>query len=185
MDAAFGWLGRVIEFLFSLLPRLIIVRKTHAGVRFRNGKEALPVLPGLRIYWPIVTEIVLYPTVRQTVNLDSQTLCTIDKQIIGVAGIVIYKINNTIAFLTETYDGEDTIRDIALSAIAEVVTTNSYSHLTHNRAAVHDELTETLRKALRPFGVGVNKVTLTDMFPIHLSLATWNPAEGKYSANDE
>ena len=185
MESAFGWLGRIIEGLISFFPKPFIVRKTHRGVRFRYGNDVRVIEPGFHFCWPLVTEVTLYPVVRQTVNLDSQTLCTKDGKVVGVAGVVIYKINNIEDFLTITYDGEDTIRDMALASIAEVITTNDLAYLQANREAVHKKLINSLRSNLAPFGVGVNKVTLTDLFPILFPVAIWNPSEGKWSASQE
>jgi len=34
---AFDWIGQIVEWLGRFVPRLLIVRSTHGGVKFRHG----------------------------------------------------------------------------------------------------------------------------------------------------
>ena len=181
MDIAFGWLGQLADFLFSLFPRIIIVNPTQRGVRFKYGRHVSEITPGVRCFWPVVTEVEVYPVVRQTLNLDSQTLCTSDGRVVGVAGVVVYSVPNIIDFVTETHDGENCIRDIALMAISEVVTSNEYVYLQNDNKKVRMELRNRMGASLKRFGVSVKQVQLSDFFPLHLAIANWNPGEGKWT----
>ena len=78
METAFAWLGEIMNWFGKWFPRLLIVRSTHAGVRFRHGKKPEALMPGLRVYWPLVTEVDIIPTARQTHNLPTQALMTSD-----------------------------------------------------------------------------------------------------------
>ena len=64
MDKAFGWIGEIFQTLLRLLPWLVIVPATHAGVAFVHGHRVKKWEPGLHWYWPVVTTYRLMMTVR-------------------------------------------------------------------------------------------------------------------------
>mgnify|MGYP001561192741 CR=1 FL=1 len=193
MDAALGWIGDLIRALLSVVPRLLIVRDTYAGVAFVRGNQIRPLLPtnglwapcgpwwcrfarwqrcGIHVYWPLVTEYELASVRRQTTNLSAQYLCTSDRKPVGVSGIFVWEVADAVLLLTQCHDYEDTIRDLALAVIKEVVTGVAFDELVSFQDRIDTELTETLGEELRPFGVHTLRVTLTDLTPCR-TLAIW------------
>ena len=163
MESAFAWLGHVIEWVGSLIPRLKIVRATHAGVRFRHGKTPIEIKPGLCIYWPIVTEVDIIPVARQTHNLPSQSLTTKDGRKVVVGGVVVYSINDIVACMAKNWDVSDTINDITMCAITHVITKHDYDFIRANIAEqIQAELTKETRRKLKMYGVRVFRTALTD-----------------------
>lgn len=185
MDAALGWLGDIIRALIRFIPQIILVRSTHAGIKFKYGCNVVPIshenglllptikwrgtLPyisfihtGLHIYWPLVTEYEVVPIKRQTTNLQVQYLLTSDLKTIGVSGILVYEIRDVVKLLTECFDYEDTIRDLTLAAVKEVVIQYSLEYIQESGKEMDIELTKTLREQLRAFGVKTIRVTLSD-----------------------
>lgn len=163
MDSAFAWIGNLMEWLGAFIPRVKIVRSTHAGVRFRHGKHAKEVLPGIHIYWPIVTEMEITPVVRQTRNLPSQSLLTKDAKQVVVGGVVVYLIQDIVATLSKNWDVTDTITDVTMVAITEVITTHDLQFLLENLTGeVQKKLTQVARKKLKKYGVKVYWTALTD-----------------------
>jgi len=183
METAFGWLGDVFRFLLSLVPRIEIVRATHAGVKFKRGRDvvylgpdngiAFPIIKwvlcfpvpwlrrtGLHFYWPLVTEVEVVPIKRQTKDLDPQYLTTADNRIVGVCGILVYEVDDVVKLLTECYDYDETIRDHAVAAIKQVVCEYDAEFLQNSE--VDEELTKQLREMLEQFGVATIKVTLSN-----------------------
>ena len=47
MEAVFGWLGQLISYLSSWIPRPFLVNVTQRAVRFRRGNEPALLEPGL------------------------------------------------------------------------------------------------------------------------------------------
>lgn len=172
METAFGWVGAIIDFFGSFIPRLVIVKATHGGVAFDCGHKIRKLPPGLHFYIPLISEVIVWPTKRQTTNLSVQTLVTSDNRVIAAGGIIVYEIPDVVSFLTTTYDGEDTIKDYALSAIKRVICSTSFDDL-RAETSVDNKLTRVLRRDLNRFGVKVIKVTLSDMAPC-IVLASWN-----------
>ncbi len=163
MDAAFAWLGEIMVWLGKFFPRLVIVRSTHAGVRFRHGSNPSQLDPGLRIYWPLVTEVEIIPTARQTHNLPTQALLTSDGKKVVVSGVVVYAINDVVATIARNWDVSDTLNDISMIAITKIITTHTLDYLLqHLTDEVQDKLTHETRRKLRRYGVAVYWTALTD-----------------------
>lgn len=196
MESAFGWLGEIFSTLLNFIPQITIVRATHAGVKFKAGRTVQVLRPdngtpmpywflafgwipclwlrrtGVHFYWPVVTECEVVPVKRQTTKLVEQYLCTTDERTLGVGGILVYEVADVEKLLTECYDYEDTIQDLALTSIKSVITSHSLKTLLLKSGEVDKELTKTLRSELRPFGVKTIKATLSDLTPCRM-LGLW------------
>lgn len=163
MTGALDWFGQAIEWLGRFIPRIVIVRSTHGGVRFKHGRSAKAITPGLIIYWPLTTEVEIIPVVRQSHNMPTQALVTKDGKRVVVSGVLVFAISDILAYLSKSWDCFDTINDISMVAIAQVITTHDYSYLLENLATtIQAELTKQTRRRLRVYGVRVYRTSLTD-----------------------
>ena len=72
MEAAFAWVQQLWTFLVSLVPHLVVVRSMHGGVKYVHGHQPIALKPGLRWFWPIVTEVEVVPTLSQPLRLTHQ-----------------------------------------------------------------------------------------------------------------
>jgi len=162
MEAAFSWLGELFGLLLDFIPRWLIVKQTHGGVAFVRGKNAQLVEPGMRFFWPFWTEIILYPVVRQTMNLPQQTLTTLDGESIQINSIVVYKVDDVLKMLTLQFDIEETIRDLSLASIKTEITSRTFDEITNEQNKIDCDLTESLNEELAYYGVDIVKVALTD-----------------------
>ena len=125
MENAFGWLGSMIEWVGQLIPRIILVPPTHAGVKFVYGSRVKVLQSGLHFYWPVVTTYHLYPIVRQTNNLSAQTLMTKDNKSIIISAIIIFSVQNIEKALVKSWDIDDTVSDIAQTEIVSTITSRT------------------------------------------------------------
>lgn len=163
MDTAFAWIGQIMEWLGKLIPRLLIVRRTHAGVKFVGGSKIVELKPGLHFYWPITTEVEVMPVARQTHNLLTQVLMTKDGKSIVIGAVVIYEINNIVDALSNNWDVSDTISDVTQMAVVNVVNGWDFADLQKELGAkVENELSIETRKQLKPFGVKVIRCGVSD-----------------------
>ncbi len=160
--SAFSWLGDIFNWFGKLFPRILLIRKTHGGVAFRLGKYVKGLNPGIYVYWPIITEVVTYPTARQTTHLPTQCLMTSDGHSIVVGGIVRYKISNIVAALGEAWDIDDIITDVSLGAISIVITQKSLQQAAQDIKGIGEALTEAVKDELYEFGVEVLGVRLAN-----------------------
>jgi regulator of protease activity HflC (stomatin/prohibitin superfamily) len=160
----FQWLGDIINALLEFVPRRVIVRATHGGIRFGPRGGSTELKPGWHIWWPLIHEIDLIPVARQTINTSTQALMTLDGKQVVVGGVIIYRVNNVVqAIGKQNYDLDETVNDIFQAAIVEVITSwTSEKLLKEINGKVEEDLTDTCRKQLRCFGVYVSRAALTD-----------------------
>ena len=163
MEAAFAWIGWIFEWLGKLIPRLLIVRSTHGGVKFVGGSKVKELKPGLHVYWPVVTEVEVIPVARQTHNLVTQVLMTKDGKSIVIGAVVIYEINSIVDALSNNWDVSDTISDVTQMAVVNIVNGWDFAELQKELGAkVENELSIETRRQLKPFGVKVIRCGVSD-----------------------
>lgn len=154
----FEWLNDIVRGLLTLVPRLHLVRSTHRSVLFRYGKH-FELRPGIHCYWPITTEIVTTPVVRQTLNLTYQSLVARDGESVVLAVTVVYEISDVVAALTTTDNIVDTIQDISHAAVKRVVAVCSADELQKGRTEQGKSIDRLLRQRLQTdlasYGVNV------------------------------
>ena len=113
--------NQFIQLLVSFIPRFTVVRKTDRGVKFVRGKKVKVLEPGLRWYWPLVTEIEVVNVQRQVLKLPVQTLYTSDEKTVIAGGVVVYSIEDIYKYLVENYDAEDSIAEVAAACLRDIV----------------------------------------------------------------
>ena len=160
----FQWLSDIITALLEFVPRRVIIRSTHAGVKWRPRRGPVEMKPGWRVWWPLLTDIEVIPVARQTLNTPTQGLMTRDLKPVVVGGVVIYSINDIVKAIGKpNYDVDETVNDISQAAIVEVVTTwEMEDFLKEISGEVEKQLTESCRKQMRQYGVYIHRAALTD-----------------------
>jgi regulator of protease activity HflC (stomatin/prohibitin superfamily) len=120
--------------------------------------------PGIRVYWPLISDIEVLVVARQPINTATQSLMTKDGKTVVAGGVVIYKINDVVQAIGKAnWSPEDTAGDIAQAAIVEVVSKwNCFDLLENISGKVETQLTETCRRQLRQYGVYVTRAALVD-----------------------
>lgn len=177
MEGAFAWIGRIAEWIGQFIPKGIVIDTRHQAtkwntillrdlVRFRwDASAKVSILaPGFHVYWPVVTTVEQYPVKRQSVALAPQVVTTTDGFEVLVSGLLVYSISDLIKIQAETWDPEETIREIALSGVHDVCCRQSLDYLrTEQGKKLDTALRNEVRKDLDEYGVQVIKVTLTTM----------------------
>jgi regulator of protease activity HflC (stomatin/prohibitin superfamily) len=178
MEGALSWLGDLMQFIGKFFPRVVIITTTHAGIKFVRGHKVVVLEPGVHVYWPLVTELESYPVARQAVDLRSQTLVTMDEKTIAAGALIVYEIRDIESILAHTYDPEDTVRDVALSAVHDVLCRLTWAEI--RDSIKNDTLEKALKheayRGLTSYGVRVLRLTLTDLAPCRvIKLLNENP----------
>jgi regulator of protease activity HflC (stomatin/prohibitin superfamily) len=157
------WLSRLIDSFLSWIPRLVHVKRTHGAVIF-TGANSKEWKPGLHLYWPLISEYIELPVVRQTHNAATQVVLTDEGQSLAVSAVIVYEISDVMAALSASYEVEDTIGDVSLTSVMEVIAGEPLKELAAKQkdGRLAHELTLKARKRLRPFGVKVQAASLTD-----------------------
>lgn len=184
------WLGKIIEGILAVVPRPVLIKRTHGAVVF-TGARAKEWKPGLHILWPLISEYLELPVVRQTHNAATQVVMTAAGKPLAVSGVVVYEITDVMAALSRTYEVDDTIGDVSLTAIVEVLAGERLRELTEKLkdGKLSHELTLRTRRRLRPFGVKVVSVNLSDFATCtvlkHLGEGTAFVSNFDKSSNDQ
>ena len=155
-----GWIGELFAWFADLFPRWLIVRATESGVKFQCGKHVRVLKPGIRWYWPAFTDIETETVVRQTLNLDAQTLMTEDGKTVIASGVIVFHITDIIKFLVENFDADEAIAEVAGSALRKFVISKTVDEIQKGRAAMDNALTKETQKLLTDFGVEVEYARL-------------------------
>lgn len=165
MEAALGWIGRVVEFLISLLPHLYTVDADSRAVKYPRGVRPVEQGPGLHLYWPVVTnEPTIICTTRRTNLLNAQRLTTSDGYTVIISLGVVGRVEDVVKAVHETQDFDDDINQAALRAVTPVVLRYSWTELTE-RIVSGKFTTDVKRKAVtacRPYGYKVEEVFVAD-----------------------
>lgn len=158
----------------------MIVPSTHGWIKFGRAENVKTGGAGIVWYWPVTTELHVYPTARQTVSLPTQVITTEDDQTIAISGLLVYEIEDLEKILAHTYDPEDSVKDIATSALHDAVSHKSYTELKRlmgRRLAT--VLKAEAQRALRAYGVKVTRMTITTFAKARvLRLVQTTSAEG-------
>ena len=160
----FEWINDLIQAILKFVPRPVIIKATHGGVKWQFGSKVVEMKPGWHWWWPLVTEVSIIVTARQTLNTNTQALLTKDRQEVVCGGVLVYRIPDVKRAIGQrNWDVDTTVHDIAQAAIVEVITQWNFNDLLREiNGKVKDQLTAVCRKELRQFGVYVHKAALND-----------------------
>lgn len=175
MEGAFAWIGHIAERLGAFIPRGTILRPTDGAIKFVSFRlrwwlpapEIVVLKPGFHIWWPLASSFEIHPVVRQANDLRAQTIVTKDGKTVAVGGLIAYRVVDVQKLLAETFDPDDTIRDICLSAIHDsCIQYNLEDLLAASRTTKLDTaMRNEAKRQLEPYGVEVIKMALTDLAP--------------------
>jgi hypothetical protein len=166
MDSALAWVGQIAEWIGRFIPRLSIIKATHGGVKFVRGWKVRQLDAGMHIWWPLTTELISYPIVRQADDLRAQTLTTRDQVCIATSALIVFEVSDIKTLLSTTYDPDTTIQEIALTAVLDTLTELTWDEIRDApRRRLDIQLRSSARAALKPYGVSVIKMTLVDLSP--------------------
>lgn len=189
LDSALGWVGKIADWVGRFFPRWEVLHPAVAAVkcvgwsvRWRKYPTVRHVVQraGIVIWWPLVTEKYEWPVVQQANNLQAQTIVTTDGKTFIVAGMISFEVEDVLVLVTEVYDADDTIRDHALAAVHDACIQFSSDELlaASRNGKLDTAMRQEARARLKPLGVKVLNVRLTDLAPGRvLRLVSSQPTE--------
>ncbi len=181
MDKAFGWIGEIFQTLLRLLPWLVIVPATHAGVAFVHGHRIKKWNPGLHWYWPVATTYKLMMTVRQTQKIQSKVIMTKDRKTVIVGALVTYYVDDIVAALAHIADFASDVIERAQGAILTEVSKHTLDEVQDDRAAFNAKLNDIVGASLNGYGVQILQIQLTEFAPTKALTFNGHAAIGNYS----
>jgi regulator of protease activity HflC (stomatin/prohibitin superfamily) len=160
MSDILSLLGDLVRSLISFIPRIGICRATHGGIKFVRGWKIKKIEGGLYAFWPLTTEVVVIPVVRQCCNPPAQVLTTKDGKTVVVSPVLVVEITDVVKALGRTWDIDDLLLDIAGLAAVQLVADRTWDEL--RSGSVAEELAKKSHELLKPYGVKVTMARLTD-----------------------
>ena len=160
LGAILGWLGELIEFIISFVPRIVIVQFNERGVRYIRGKEPTEIKPGIHWYWPWCTEVEVHHVCRMVIPVESLPLETADDppRRVEVGMILTCHIVDVLKFEVENVDADESMAEAAQGALQDIVTSSTWVDL-HGETAegtrLGGKLARRMGKTLERFGVEV------------------------------
>ena len=179
MDSVLGWFGSIFEAILSFVPRIVKIRSTNRGVKFKCGKYPILWEPGLHLYIPAFSDYMDRPVVRQSIELPKQLLFTNDGKQIAIKGIVIFDIPDLFKLITETYDESEILADFAVEIIGEVISECSLAEIKTNRKKIKSTIYNRLKIDLEKYGVNVTRFSLKDTLVPDYNISIWNIDDSK------
>lgn len=159
---ALDWIGSIIEWLGMFIPRIIHIKATEEGVMYTRSKYK-KIHSGIHIYLPLWSDYYTYPVKRNTLDLPSQILLTADKQSLYIEVAVVYSIQDIVKALVDTFDLEDTIRDVAQGCVKNIISKSTLTTLQDEQEQIDKRLTKELKKELESYGIYVRKGFITNI----------------------
>lgn len=164
MATGFEWIGEALTWVADWLPRPRIVCLNEGGVQFWFGSRVRVVKPGWRLDWPAIATLEIIPVARQVLNLEPSTLTTADGHAVIAGGVVIFKVADVRKYLVDNIDADEGIAEAARMALRDAVVGKSFQEIQESdgRKKVDTRLTAAAQATLEPFGVSVERLSLTD-----------------------
>jgi regulator of protease activity HflC (stomatin/prohibitin superfamily) len=161
MEHAFQFLDKLFEYVWQFVPRPYLVIWTHRAVRFRRGKEAVLIGPGVRWYWPLTTFVRVINVTLEADEFKPHVYTTKDAKSVSVAYTMVYWVHDPVRAATSSDNYEQTIAELGESVLSPIVATKTFQELLEmlGKDAHHHGLnalfTKKARVMCKQFGVRV------------------------------
>lgn len=169
LDSALGWIGEVIAWIGSWIPRPQTVQINEKGILFSAFRQPRRVEPVSRNKWvwyiPILTNIETVNTARQTLNIEAETLMTQDSKTVIAAAVAVYKIIDIYKYLVENHDAEEALAEVASAAVRKAIIGKNLDQIQSGRADIDNILKRECEKLMGQFGIEIEYVRLTSFGP--------------------
>ena len=165
LDSALGWVGQVADWFGAFVPRWYILDVTEGAIKYVKG-EPRYVEPGrVMWWWPATTKYVLYPVVRQTDRLETQTMVSRDGKTFVVSATITYSVSDLMLLIPTCHNPVTTIAELSMTAIHDVCADMEWSVLQdeQRRGTLKTKLRNAAQRQLKDYGVLVLELRLNSL----------------------
>lgn len=166
----------IVLIVIWLFEAIYTVQPDQRGVELRFGKPKQEIsMPGLHFHWWPFETVEYAPIVEQEMNIggtasgsNSGLMLTGDQNIVEVDFKVLFAVNNPAEYLFNVAEPENTLRQVAESAMREVVGRRPAQDIFRdNRAAIAEEVKSTIQNTMDSYssGITINAVSIEDAAP--------------------
>lgn len=170
MTSGLAWLNDLMLWLARWIPRITLIKATHAGVLFGPNGRVRRIEPGLLVYWPITHALTVVSTRIRTAEIAAQLHGREAVQI-----VISWRIDNPVAALMTLNDPAANLDDRAQAALAHAYSADWSS------ADIASGVSHRLRSELEPSGVVVEGVDVSQRGPIRAIrlMSDWGTHESR------
>jgi len=157
-------LDKLIDLIIQIWDVLFPIVKIYdyeQAVVMRNGKFLKIWTAGRHYKIPYFDDVLNHHVSTTTIALSPQSLTTKDGQSIVVKGMIKYKVTDIHAFLILVNDAKDAMVDSTMGIIRETVNERDWVEVQTGK--IDGLISSRVTKAMKEYGIAVEKVTLTDM----------------------
>ncbi len=158
---------RILDFIIEILSDLkfwVVIPHYDMGIQLRLGKHYKTLSPGIHWKIPFVDQILTHMVKTKTINLNEQTLTTLDNKQIVIKAVIKYEVSNVEKLLLEVNDAPDAVSDMTQGIIRNVVITKNFDLL--NDQDFSKEVLSKARIESERWGIKILAITITDLAQI-------------------
>lgn len=187
LQALFGPLLALVDFLTGCFPHFVVIRQNELGVRYPAGGTPVELRPdrpafsswlratlrflrlrrladtrGVHAYFPVIQTVSKHFTCRQVLAVDPIVIESHDGVPHAVGLVLTYRIVDVIAFEVGYYDADDSLAELAEGALRKLVLRKTAAQLCDSRQPLDEQLANACRSLLSEVGVEVVSARLTE-----------------------
>jgi len=165
MESALAWIGQIAEWVGQFIPRRVVLDTTEGAVKWVNGNDPIFCGPGKHWWWPWTTKWSVFPTVRQTVSIETQTLESLDGKSFIASGTLTYSVTNLLTLLTTVHDADTAVMEIASTTLGDVLPSLTWADLydQQRRGTLKTKIKNGAQNELTEYGVKVIRFKLNSL----------------------
>lgn len=165
MESALAWIGQVAEWFGQFIPRRVVLDTTEGAIKFVNGKDPVYCGPGKHWWWPWTSKFESFPIVRQTDNIETQTLETSDSRTFLVNGTITYSVNDLLKLMTTVHSPVTAIAEISTSALNDVLCKMTWAEIEdeQRKGTLKTKLKVAAQRELADYGVTVIRLKINSL----------------------
>ena len=162
MTSALSWINDLVRWFGQFFPRWVIVKVNEGGLRFR-GAKTFELHPGVNFWWPARSRLEIIPIVRRTLQTPTQVVFGHSFLPNAISAFITFHIFDVTLALRDNWKLGSLIEDETQNLLAAAVAGQDLSEMDIKELA--RELTGEVTEALKPYGVGVEKVGIVHLSP--------------------
>ncbi|MFH1750567.1 MAG: SPFH domain-containing protein [Candidatus Micrarchaeota archaeon] len=153
----------VFVLIMFILASIKIINQYERAVKFRLGKYAGTLEPGLNIVIPILERIVTVDIRLQTIDIPAQQVITKDNVPVQVNGVIYFKVSNPEVAIIKIQNFGYAISQYAQTALKDVVGGMTLDQLLAERDQIGQEIEKLVEKETRDWGMDVEVIKMQDI----------------------
>ena len=163
-----------------IVSGLRVIKEYERGVKFRLGKYAGIMVPGLRFVIPVIEKMERVDIRVKAVDVPSQDAMTRDNVSVNVNAVLYYKISDSRRAIIEVEAFEYAMTQLAQTTMRDIVGETTLDKLLSNREEVSSKIKKIVDKASDPWGIKVNSVEVKDiLLPVEMKRVMAKEAEAE------